>query len=448
MLELFPEKGGAVTALDTRDDTEYTLTVEGPRIVTGFRKFFEINKLDVNDALVISPREDGRYTLTALPRTRKPDYRKPQVIAGLLDAIVEADTSMTEAEIRAIYQDIPPDFDLTAALVQDTRLVQHRGRWRVKQETPPLEPELPAAEPVIEVAPPKQRKDASTPRKKRAKVTPYPRGVMFPGDAGLNSEQDAADLSLPNRAREALVKFGFQVEGLAYGHLMAHAELGRRQYSVLVHVLPDEKRVDWAALLARRRDTSATYLAVFGDHRDLHRLQAPADLARATLWSWNAIARVRDLTQTVNVSPFDLESHFERDGLFEYGLERFEKTIGERIDERGTFSEVLSRLAVMKAPTIFLLEDMMMDHDVSRDQALKVLELLSQAPFQAVSKVDSGEFCLRFPVADSLLRLSEYALSLRDQLPARNRERIVAVEDADTRRETGETLKVDSNGEA
>jgi hypothetical protein len=49
--------------------------------------------------------------------------------------------------------------------------------------------------------------------------------------------------------------------------------------------------------------------------------------------------------QVVPISPYDLETHFERDGLFENGKDRFEKTIGDRISERGVFSTVLSRLA-------------------------------------------------------------------------------------------------------
>lgn len=255
-------------------------------------------------------------------------------------------------------------------------------------------------------------------------VTPTPRSGLFPADAALNSETLAADPAKTKRAREAFATFGYRVEGLAHGQLMLHADLGRRQYRTLMHVLPDGERLDWAALLARRRDSKAKYLAVVGDHRDLHRLTAPADLARATLWSWAGVDRGLELTASTMIGPLDLEPHFERDGMFEYGLERFERSIAKRVQERGTLSAVLTALAGMRAPAVFVLEDLAAYGDVPRDQLVRVLERLSEAPFHLVSKVDSGEFCLRYRVQDALDQLGTYATSLRGRLPERQRERV------------------------
>lgn len=471
MLELFPHSG-TVTAYDTVLDAEVQLVVRGPRKVGGLADYFSAHDLDVNDTLLIRPLEDGRYALTAVARPRRRDYDRPEAWAALREGVLEAGP-LTEAEIRTLHPDLPADLDLREALEEDPRLHFRQGRWRRVEAPDEPQAEAPATAergvdaaravstssdapapealsidepahgaPEADPAPertPRGRK-AAAPRteggpagetpQRRATVTPYPRGVMFPGDAALNSEQEADDdreLELQNRARDALVDFGFRVEGLPRRALMAHAELGRRHYVVLVHVLPDGERLDWAALLARRRETGATYLAVFGDHRDLHRLSAPADLARATLWSWAGVARVRDLTRTVAISPYDLEPHFRRDGLFDHGIERFERSVGQRVAERGVFSAVVSRLATLRAPAVFLLEDVA-DRDVPRDQALQVLELLAQAPFHLVTRVDSGEFCLRYRVHDGLLQLSEYALSLRDRLPNRRRERVLGTE--------------------
>src|SRR5690606_3606380 len=106
---------------------------------------------------------------------------------------------------------------------------------------------------------------------------------------------------------------------------------------------------------------------------------------------------------------FRSESHFERDGLFEKGLERFEACVAERVAERGVVSELLTRLAVMRAPTVFLLEDLAGELKLPRDRLLRLLEMLSEAPFQLVAKVDQGEFVLRQRVADSLNNLAGYA---------------------------------------
>jgi hypothetical protein len=82
----------------------------------------------------------------------------------------------------------------------------------------------------------------------------------------------------------------------------------------------------------------------------------------------------------------------------------------------------------MKAPSIFLLDDVV-DDQVARGQVLKVLENLSGAPFHMIAKVDNGEFCLRFKVADSLEQISRYALSLKERLPSRFKEHLTGVEE-------------------
>jgi len=416
MLTLFPESG-TVRAFDTVKGQELTLTLSAARTVVGLEGFYREHELNVNDQVLIRLLEDGRYALTPLVRPKRPDYTRPEAQRAILDKVVELNSPLSEGEIRGLFPDLPAEFNLEALLQTDVRLLKKDGRWRLQQAEA-----VPEVEAVEAPEPPKPA-PPTLERPKRAVVTPYPRGVMFPGDVGLNSEDEPIDLSLPHRAREALQTFGFQIEALAHGQLLAIAELGRRTYTVLVHAFPENARLDWAALLARRRETGANYLAVFGAHRDLLRLSAPADLARATLWSWEAVARVRELVRAVPVSPFDLEPHFEQGGLFEHGLERFEKTLGKRIAERGAFSAVLSRLAGMKAPAVFLLDDVQ-DADLSRDSTLEVLKLLSQAPFHLVSKVDSGEFCLRYPVHQALLYWSEYALSLRNRLPSRRTERL------------------------
>lgn len=255
--------------------------------------------------------------------------------------------------------------------------------------------------------------------------------VVFPGDAALVREDEGdegeADIQHVGRAREVLQSFGFRVEALGQGDLLAHAELGRRGYDVLVHALVFGLRLDWAALLARRREVGARYLAVFGDRRDLTRLQSPAELARATLWSWEGLHRARTLSRSVPISPFDLQLHFEREGLFGHGLERFESDVAELVAERGAFSEVLSSLSAMRAPTVFLLEDLASQGTLSRDVVLKALERLVEAPFHMVARVAQGEFCLRQPVDEGLANLADYASSLRGRLPNRGRERLTGL---------------------
>jgi hypothetical protein len=317
----------------------------------------------------------------------------------------------------------------------DQPLVRRLRLPWVRRREEPKEAKEPVAEPQVAGDPlrldrlgeprPVDRSAPSEPR-----VSPAPRAGLFPADAGLNSASlPPGDPAKTKRAREAFTTLGYRVEGLAHGQLMLHADYGRRFERVLVHVLPDGQRLDWAALLARRRESGATHMAVVGDHRDLHRLVAPADLAKATLWSWAGLQRVIELSATMPIGPFDLAPHFERDGLFEYGLDRFERAVAKRVQERGTFSAVLERLALMKAPAIFMLEDVAGSADVPREQALRVLERLGDAPWHLVSRVDSGEFCLRYRVHDALDQVGAYAASLRVRLPERQRDRVRGLPD-------------------
>lgn len=471
MLELFPSEG-SFTAKDTQQDEALTLTMLSPRKVAGLNDFFKLHNLEVNDQLLIRLQDSETYTFTPLPRSKAPKFHNPEDALKMLDDLYKKETPLSEAEIRDLYSEIPETFALAELLTEDERFSFKEGRWHVATQNEalaePVEADLPTgilesessaaeivrnepaevmfseAKPIKETRPIETVQDSTKQdltkqaltKPKRASVTPYPRGVIFPADVGLNSQQDESDLSQQQKAKNLLLSAGYRVEGLAHGQLMAHADLGRKHHKILVHIFPEKTKLDWAALLSRRREVKADYVAVFGHELDLLPFEAPADLARASLWSWKGLDRLRDILELVPLSPIDLETHFERDGLIGRGLDRFERSVQSRVAERGVFSAVLTRLAAMKAPTIFMLDDVV-DADLSREQALKVLELLSQAPFHFVNKVDNGEFCLRFKVADGLVKLSQYTLSLRDRLPNRRTERLQAVETTATFSEVG-----------
>lgn len=254
---------------------------------------------------------------------------------------------------------------------------------------------------------------------KRSVVTSY---STRPSPSSLNyldGKKDSEYLLLHNRARELLLALGYRVDVISQGMLAAIADLGRRQYKVLVYVQPPGVRIDWNHLQSRRRELGYNYLAVFGEQREFSRfLKRQSD--HATLWPWPHIERLEELSHSLPLGPADLESHFARDGLAEEGLTRFENAMEQHIRERGDFSLVISRLARLRAPAVFLLDDVLSDADVPRDQIVHVLTLLSHAPFHVVTKVADGEFCLRCDIAQGLLHLSQYALSLHAHLPQRH----------------------------
>ena len=440
MLDLFPDEG-TVHVVDASSGDELEVTMRTPRHVAGLAGFFEKHNLDVNDRVNLRRLEDGRVSLTPLARPKKTDYARPEVVRALLDKVIEL-APLSEAEIRAVAPDLPAEFELRELLESDERLtLNQEGRWGLSDAELTVESAVESDTGRVTEEPGAETGERAANRVSRPTVTSYAQGDGLEHLSLNSAAQGLGDATLYTRARSALRAFGFRVEATPHAQLLAHAELGRHHYSALIHLHSEGSKPDWGKLVTRRREAGATYLAVFGSHRELQRLQKHAAQAKATLWSWQGLTRAQDLSESVPTSPFDLEPHFARDGLFEAGLTRFERTVQGRITERGHFSLVLSRLATMKAPSVFLLDDVLTDAHFPRDQALSVLEGLSQAPFHMVSKVGSGEFCLRVNVSETLQHLSDYALSLRERLPAKRTERLRG-----TGEEVGEAEVAQSQG--
>lgn len=425
MVGLFPDQGN-LTLLDTTSGQQYSAEMSHPRVVAGLSPLFRAHELDVNDELLIVRRGEGLFDVTPLRRqptelepaeptptqAQAEQPNGPAAEPGTERAAQTASARPAPATTEAATDLPKPNLDPRAAVAaaESALLELEGGAAGSSAQAQDVQADLwepeggaPAADP--------------------------PRPYVTPRGAAHETEQDneaaMVAVALSARLRRAFAPLGYRVEPLAAGVLFLHAELGRRRYKVLVQLLRSGERLDWAALLARRRAMPADYLAVMGDGVDLVRLTSPADLARATLWSWQALERLAGLHQSVVVTPLDLQSHFSRDGLFEEGLKRLERSVTERVAERGATSEVLTHLALVRAPGVFLLEELAQDVGISRDEVLKILERLAEAPLHLVAKVGNGEFLLRQQVDHALSSLAAYAESLRQRLP-RDRRMVMA----------------------
>lgn len=407
MIELFPDQG-SVEAWDAERDATLELRVEPPRRVYGLEAFFREHDLRVNDQIAVRPLEDGRFALTARPRPRR-TRDDEGAVRKAVQSLREGGVPMSEEELRAAHE-LGPDAPLERALITAPDLERRAGRWSPRSREQP-------------------------------RVTPQPRGPSPRADAALNSAREeagevaGADANALERARQGFRRLGFRVEGLRRGSLALHADLGRGRYLVLLQVLAEGAAPDWRRLLAQRRELGADYLAVLGDVRDLHPLERTAVGADATLWSWDGLDRALQLAGSVLLGPVDLEAPFAGEGLHDASLERFESGLAERIAERGAVSDVLTRLAALRAPAVFLLDDLADGHQLSREQLVRILDRLAEAPFQLVVHRGQGEYALRHAVPDALEHLAAYALSLRDRLPDRTRARIRGAADEDTPRQ-------------
>ena len=408
MKGLFPEEGESL-ARDAQNSTEYTIKIIDKRRVMGFKDFIEANNLIVNDSISILLGDDGHYVLKPVKRVRtvKKAYN-PVDLDSVLDKIYRAEISHSEPEIAELYG-VTDTAQLNKKLTADSRFEYHSGRWHIVRSNPATED----LDYTIKEIRADDATDKATKPVENTKIirNSPPKTSNQPNNEELSSAQ--------NDVKELFRALGFGLTVLDRDKMSIKINLGRRKYGVLIYLMEESSSLDWTALLNQRRSLGLDYVAIFADRRDLIRLVSPANSARISLWSWQAFYRLADYSKTVAISPFDLEPHFASDGLFEKGFEKFEARVREIISTRGRFSAVLESLAAMKASTVFLLDDVQIE-DCSREDILKVLDLLEHSPFQIVQKIAPAEFFLRQAVSEALNGFAQYALSLKSRLPKRS----------------------------
>jgi len=402
MRGLFPDEG-EVVARDAESAKEYSITIVGNRRVAGFKDFIDDHNLKVNDNIVILLDEDGSYILRPQKSVRTVKKALPsQDLGSILDELYRLELSHSEPEICELYG-LSDAAAIHDKLMADERFNYQSGRWHIVRK-PKGEAKTSGSEKQVSIA---------------------EAGEQNPGAAGENVNQIKSEQSSSlAELKEFFRKLGYSLAVIDQDKVSIKVNLGRKQYGVLIHSLAESSSLDWTALLNQRRNLGLDYIAIFADHRDLIRLVSPAKSARVSLWSWRAFHRLLDYSKSIAIGPFDLEPHFAIDGLYEAGFAKFERKVREIIATRGRFSAVLERLATMKASRVFLLDDIQLE-DYSREDVLKVLDLLEQSPFQIVQKIAPGQFFLRQPVRDALDAFADYALSLKARLPKHNTHRVI-----------------------
>lgn len=395
---------GPVSAVDSLTGSDLELDLQGERTLRGLSDYFQEHELDVNDSILIRRGADGAISLTAQKRERKQDFSSGHARERIVSTILES-APLTEAEARSLLPGLPAGFDLVALLEQSGAFRLKAGRWHDAAGFTEEEFERQVDEALLQAA--------TAPAEPLQPETPPVEGTApAPGRAGSALPQKLLDLGfLVQEAGEADWLLDSAITGSSAGG-----------FRVLAHELASGVRLDWAALLELRRNLAADYLAVFGPEADLKALAAPAELAHATLWPLAALERITEIARDLPVGPVDLESHFRHDGLSQKGLERFERTVEERIRERGAFSLVLANLAEFQGGASFRLEDAA--RGVDRETAQAVLDQLGRSPFQLVVRRDDSQYYLRADVRTVLRQLAEYSRSLQVQMPQSRRELI------------------------
>ncbi len=412
MKGLFPAEG-EVKAIDTHSSKEYNIQIIDKRRVFGFKSFMEANSLIVNDYIIILLDDDGSYSLRVEKCTRSPRSNyKTLDLDKVLDKLYLSGQARSEAEICQFYKIAETD-KLHKKLLIDGRFIYQSGRWQILK----VEEDINEYDGFnVKVIRSNQSKEQIQ-SQKQIQASEQSKQIELKASENLpNRPLVKTDNHSYNNVKDFFRLMGYRLTVLGPDKMSLKINLGRRKYAVLVHFLEQGQSLDWAGIMNQRRSLGLDYVAIFANHRDLLRLSAPANSSRISLWSWKAFQRLVDYSKSVAISPIDLEPHFATEGLFERGAENLEAKIHNIISSRGRFSAVLESLATMKPFTVFFLDDIQLE-DYSRDEILKVLDLLEHSPFQIVQRIAAAEFFLRQPVSTALEHFSQYSLSLKSRLP-------------------------------
>jgi hypothetical protein len=399
---VLPE-GAALEAYDPEGQDAWDLAFENGRL-HGLAPFFERHALMVNDELLIRPREDGHVVLLARPRARS-SARDARAVRRAVEALLAGGPPRTEQELREDHG-LADDAPLEAALRREPLLERRAGRWALVGARPDDRP-----------APAQAERSAP-----QAYASPRP-AASDGAEEGRTPSRSASPETM-TRARDAFSALGYRVSAARGGTLRLEAHLGRARVRILARALDDGDAPDWSELLQAVREERADRLALVGDVRDLTRLERPARGARATLWSWDGLRRARDLARTVPIGPLDLMPAFDDGGLHGVGLERFEARVEERLKQQGAFSAVAERLATLRAPALFTVDDLAIDERLPRETIVAELDRMAGPPLQWTERRGPGEYALHQGVAEGLERLETFARSLRERLPDPRRPRV------------------------
>jgi len=244
----------------------------------------------------------------------------------------------------------------------------------------------------------KRVRRASPPAQKprKAAVTPYPKEVLYPGEARRPA------------FIEALTALGLEAfpEGK---HWRLRARMGRKGFALVAgragKVAPEE-------LVAARLERGADYALLVVDEA------RPTPRPGLVVASEEALFALRDLHRSFPLGGLELMRLFAggRIGLDEVEAQRRE--VAGLLGERAQFSAVLLALAGFRKDQVFLLEDLLPEvGDGVRPEAVRrALEVLAGPPFFALEALAPGEYRLREGVPELLESLAAYAQQLKRRL--------------------------------
>ncbi len=259
-------------------------------------------------------------------------------------------------------------------------------------------PRSPLRPPQPEKPQEKPKEGRPEPEKRRVRVTPYPKEVLFP------HEPEALE---PPGVTEDLRRLGFFLEGGP--PWVYRAPLGRRQV-VLVLLRLGEGEV---SLLKPYRQQGA-HVALLAPESE--KASVPEGVG---FLSPEAVNRLVRLKARFPVTPLDLEDLLRGGRMDLEAVEALEDRLVAELSEKGALAAFLLLLAKKRLGEVFLLTDLeaeALEEGLIPEVVRQGVELLAQPPFLLLKRLSPGEFLLRQEVEEALSDLQAFAEGLKARL--------------------------------
>jgi hypothetical protein len=284
---------------------------------------------------------------------------------------------------------------------------------------------------------------------REVKVSPYPRGILYPGSNETNTPKPEAAQSettsepqvletpvareIPTPPAKQATPFevmlenvhtsftalGYVVSALESG-LLLETKLGRLGHRVALAVTDGKLESDaMNSILKAGRVTGVKYLAVAAPRDVLGFLEPSAAFGRVCKVELESLSDLRDLAKLFSFGPLELEGYWNAGNINTETLESLEANVQSQIQSRGLFSFVTLALNHFDAPRIITpeeIQDKLSATGITTGTITEVLETLSKPPFNLLSPMGVGEYHLRANLERGLSDVAEYVSSLRMRL--------------------------------
>lgn len=400
----FPQSGPA-QFVDEKG-TEHAVHIDRERMrVTGLRTFYHDLNLGVNDVMLLTPAQPGRYQVDVIvkPHPIAPATRPAAAPAPEARRVVVSSTP----HVREVRLQHAPATPVPARQAERTDSTEKTGKPAESQRevaalfkpAPPAEPQ-----PAQHSATPHATPHATTPAMAAQASQP-----QLPARPQPAREQAAPASSAPQgqrRAEEQVAEFarltGYTLEYPATGLMRLKADLGPQYgYSVLLAA-----------------DPLAMTQPAWEDAKDearllmTHESERPGDLHRLTR---EALGVLIDHAHLAPLSPVDLRGYWRAGSIDLESAASITELVSAHLAQRGTFTFVLLSLAQQEANSIVSVPRLAerLGSGVNTAELGTILETLSRPPFLALTPLPGGQYLLRTDVDHLLSDLSEYAHGVR-----------------------------------